>query len=174
MWKYNGTSRPDFAEEPKSGEESVWDYPRPPALKPDRRRIRVCFGDTIVAESTDCIRVLETAGAPTFYIPPHAVDTSILRNVDQRSICEWKGIATYCSIIEAIGDEFRLKPCGWQYTNPSPAFAEIKDFYSFYPSILDCYVDDEKVKPQAGGFYGGWVTNEIVGPIKGESGTEWW
>ena len=174
MWKYNGRERPHFALPTQAGQESVWDYPRPPVLMRDKRRVRVYFGDTLLAESSSCMRVLETAGAPTFYIPPQDVDGAILRNVDHRSICEWKGIATYCSVVEQRGETFQLRPCGWQYTDPSAAFAAIKGFYSFYPSILDCFVDEEKVQPQPGGFYGGWVTGEIVGPIKGEPGTEWW
>ena len=174
MWKYNGNCRPEFAIPPQTGEESVWDYPRPPILQNDSRQIRVCFNGKLIANSSAAVRVLETAGAPTFYLPPEDIDTSLLVNVDHRSVCEWKGIATYCKLVESDAGAYRLRPCGWQYTNPSPAFATIKNYYSFYPALLDCYVGEEKVLPQPGDFYGGWVTKEIVGPIKGDPGTEWW
>ena len=175
MWKYTGKNRPTFAEQPAAGQESVWDYPRPPALKADERRVTVYFEELLIADSTATMRVLETAGAPTFYIPADdIVGREYLTPIDRRSICEWKGIATYCTLVDCEEVQNRLPACGWQYTNPSTAFTAIKNHYSFYPALLDCFVDDEKVAPQPGGFYGGWVTSEIVGPIKGEPGTETW
>ncbi|MGR8947012.1 MAG: DUF427 domain-containing protein [Gammaproteobacteria bacterium] len=174
MWKYTGKFRPSFAESPKAGQESVWDYPRPPALKTDSRRVKVFYGKVLLAESHSCLRVLETAGAPTFYIPPEDVNSAYLKNIDQHSFCEWKGIATYCCLDEGSLTIKRLIPCGWQYTNPTNAFVPIKDHYSFYPARVDCFVNEEQVRPQAGDFYGGWITSEIVGPIKGGPGTEGW
>ena len=174
MWKYNGSERPPFAAETAPDQESVWDYPRPPIMRTDSRRVSVYFRGLLIAESSSCIRVLETAGAPTFYIPSQDVDTTHLRDSDRQSVCEWKGLAIYCSVIDNDNDEERLRHCGWRYTQPNPAFKEIKNHYSFYPSLLDCFVDNEQARPQPGGFYGGWVTNEITGPIKGERGTEWW
>ena len=171
MWKYTGTVRPDFARTTRLGQESVWDYPRPPALKADERTVTVFSNDTLIAKSNACIRVLETAGAPTFYIPCKDVSRQHLINIDQRSHCEWKGTATYCSLRAPRQETGEAMPCGWQYIEPSPAFITIKDYYGFYPGVLDCYVDDEQVRPQPGGFYGGWVTDEIVGPIKGEPGS---
>ena len=175
MWKYTGKERPPFAEQPADGQESVWDYPRPPVLQADQRRVMVYFDELLIADSTSTIRVLETAGAPTYYIPADdIVGHEYLAPIDRRSICEWKGIATYCTFIDGEQSQNRLPACGWQYTNPSNAFAAIKDHYSFYPALLDCFIDDEKVTPQPGGFYGGWVTSQIVGPIKGEPGSEAW
>lgn len=174
MWKYTGTVRPNFAEPVGPGQESVWDYPRPPVLKTDKRTVTVFAGQILIAKSARCIRVLETAGAPTFYLPPQDVQQQLLVNIEHRSFCEWKGVASYCALSDATSNGEQLEPCGWQYTEPSDAFAAIQDHYGFYPSLLTCYVDDELVQPQPGGFYGGWVTSEIVGPIKGEPGSEAW
>lgn len=174
MWKYTGAIRPSFAETPKATQESVWDYPRPPALQSDSRTISIYANKVLIAKSNNCLRIVETAGAPTFYIPPADVDQNLLINIDHRSHCEWKGIATYCALSESAQEPTHATPCGWQYTQPSQAFSTIKNHYGFYPAILECYVDDERVRPQPGGFYGGWVTNEIVGPIKGEPGSENW
>ncbi|MEM7466388.1 MAG: DUF427 domain-containing protein [Pseudomonadota bacterium] len=174
MWRYNGSVRPDFAEPVGPGQESVWDYPRPPVIREDSRNIRVTIADELVADSQACLRILETAGAPTFYIPPEDVQIDLLEILEQRSFCEWKGTATYCRFVKESRNDSRSIACGWQYTNPSPAYASIQNYFSFYPAIADCFVNGEKVTPQPGGFYGGWVTSEIVGPIKGTPGTEGW
>lgn len=186
MWKYNGVVRPSFAEATLAGQESVWDYPRPPELRADTRTVTVYSKEILIARTSTSIRVLETAGAPTFYIPPKDVRQQYLLNIDHRSYCEWKGVATYCCMspplptpapistqVPAYGSD-EIVPCGWQYTDPSETFMMIEGYYSFYPGILDCYVNEERVRPQAGGFYGGWVTDEIVGPIKGAPGSQGW
>jgi uncharacterized protein (DUF427 family) len=170
MWTYRGQKRPDFAIVPKTGQESVWDYPRPPKLAPDARRVEVRYGDQVVAACTRTYRVLETASPPAFYIPPQDVNWERLRSAAGTSICEWKGVAQYWKLT--------AKPeagiVGWSYPAPKAAFTKIRDYVSFYPAALDCYVAGEKVRAQPGPFYGGWVTDEIVGPFKGEPGTGHW
>lgn len=171
MWQYRGQRRPAFAQAPKAGQESVWDYPRPPALVRDQRRVRVCLGDRVVAESVHCYRVLETASAPTFYLPPTDVDQGLLRASATRSFCEWKGVANYWTV---RAGERELVDAAWSYPEPEAAFEPIAGYFSFYPARLDCFVGDQRVRAQPGGFYGGWVTDEVVGPFKGEPGTLGW
>jgi len=170
MWTYTGRKRPDFAETPGPGEESVWDYPRPPRLEADSRLVEVKTGERMVASSRRCIRVLETASPPTFYLPPEDVHRDLLSPAPGRSHCEWKGIARYWTLRESPDDS----PVGWSYPDPTPAFEAIRGYISFYPAILECYVAGERVRPQPGRFYGGWITREIVGPFKGEPGSEGW
>ena len=170
MWKYHGQTRPDFAAVPGPGQESVWDYPRPPKLAPDGRRVDVIYGDLQIASSGSCYRVLETASPPTFYIPPADIAWQHLVSAPGSSICEWKGTAGYW----ALSAHPQLGAVGWEYPQPTPAFEPIKGHVAFYPSILDCYVAGERVIAQPGRFYGGWITGEIVGPFKGEPGTAHW
>ncbi|MDX1591780.1 MAG: DUF427 domain-containing protein [Balneolaceae bacterium] len=171
MWKYTGSRRPSFAIKPEEDEESVWDYPRPPITDPDRRLVVVKSGNRVIAKTNRAIRVLETASPPTFYVPPEDVDQKLLNKAPGSSYCEWKGSATYWDIVV---DGQKLKKAAWSYHNPSPRFESIDGFYSFYPGKVSCFVNGEKVKPQPGQFYGGWVTSEIVGPFKGEPGTGGW
>lgn len=169
-WKYDGVTKPRFAIKPTKHQQSVWDYPRPPALVADDREILVAFKGQILAKSNTAIKVLETAGAPTFYLPPHDVCVDLLEEVTGNSFCEWKGLASYYR----IRGESSHQACCWVYREPNNTFHAIRGFYSFYPAAVDCYIDEQSVNPQPGGFYGGWVTDEIVGPIKGEPGSEWW
>ena len=171
MWKYDGTERPDFAKDPGPGEESVWDYPRPPKPVNDSRIVEVKWMNQTIAKTTTSVRVLETASPPTFYIPPDDVKTGLLEKAPGSSYCEWKGRATYWNISV---DGNTLEKAAWSYENPTPAFKEIAGYFSFYPGKLKCHVDNIRVKPQPGGFYGGWMTHEITGPVKGESGTGGW
>ncbi|MEL7451111.1 MAG: DUF427 domain-containing protein [Pseudomonadota bacterium] len=168
MWKYTGKERPPFANAPAAGQESVWDYPRPPRLESDERRVVVRSGDLVIADTTGAVRVLETASPPTFYLPPEDVHMDRLAAVGGQSFCEWKGAARYWAL--AGSDE----AVGWSYPQPSAAFAALRDYLSFYPGRVACFVDEERVRPQPGGFYGGWVTDEIAGPVKGEPGTGHW
>jgi len=128
-------------------------------------------GSLPIAESDRCLRVLETASPPTFYIPPEHVDLKALIHAAGASFCEWKGEAEYWTLANALP---RADAIGWSYPRPLPAFAEIADYYSFYPAKVECFVDGERVRPQPGGFYGGWVTDEVVGPFKGDPGTGGW
>jgi uncharacterized protein (DUF427 family) len=170
MWKYNGQQRPPFADPPKPGQESVWDYPRPPALVPCDSKIDIFCGTVALASTTTSLRVLETASPPTYYVSAEAIDWSLLVRTADRSSCEWKGIASYW----ALANDANAGPVGWSYENPSDRFAAIDGHASFYPGRVACYVDGERVQPQPGGFYGGWVTSTIAGPIKGEPGTGHW
>lgn len=170
MWNFKGQQRPPFADEPAAGQESVWDYPRPPALRADRRLVEVEHEDRLIAKSRETYRVCETASPPTFYIPPAHVDWSLLTEVDGGSYCEWKGTARYWGLAAAPAG----LPVGWTYPRPRPAFEKLKDFICFYPGRVECRVDGERVRPQPGRFYGGWITDDITGPFKGDPGTGHW
>ncbi len=171
MWEYEGKHRPDFYIEPESGQESVWDYPRPPVIVTDPRLIVIKYRNNIIAQSNQTVRVLETASPPTFYIPPVDVMMEFLNENTSSSFCEWKGQASYLDL--ELGNE-KIENVAWCYHHPLPDFEKIKDYLCFYPSKLDCFVNDIKVKSQSGRFYGGWITPEIIGPFKGDSGTEGW
>ena len=152
MWKFTGNERPSFALEPGEGQESVWDYPRPPKCVPDTRTVIVRSKNLTIAESNNAIRVLETASPPTFYIPKSDIDLDLITRSVGSSYCEWKGPATYWSI-EAHGQQ--IKNAGWSYEQPTPEFTVIAGFLSFYPALLECTVGGQIVRPQPGGFYGG-------------------
>jgi uncharacterized protein (DUF427 family) len=152
--------------------ESVWDYPRPPRVEPLDRRVRVELGRELIAESQRAVRVLETAGAPVVYIPCKDVRTELLRPARQATVCAWKGTASYFDAV--VGQTARPR-VAWTYASPKPGFEVLRDHIAFYAGRVDAaYLDDERVEPQAGGFYGGWVTAEIRGPIKGGPGTAGW
>ena len=170
MWKYTGRKRPAFAEEPGPGEESVWDYPRPPRVEPDSRRIEVYAENEKIADTRRAYRVLETASPPTFYLPPQDVNRDLLIALTNRTYCEWKGEARYW----ALASDRDKKSVGWNYPEPTAPYEVIKAYFSFYPAAVACFVDGQKVRPQPGKFYGGWVTDEIVGPFKGEPGSSDW
>ncbi len=170
MWKHTGRQRPDFAITPGPGQESVWDYPRPPRLVSSDEHVLV--GDDLgpVADSRRCLRVLETASPPTYYLPAADIDWHRLVEIPGSSFCEWKGRASYFA--SADGPEGYA--VGWLYANPSKSFAAIHNHASFYPGRIQCEINGEVVRPQAGDFYGGWITNRIVGPFKGDPGTGHW
>lgn len=153
--------------------ESVWDYPRPPRLEPAGRSIRIVHGGVVLAETTRALRVLETSHPPVYYLPPQDVALQHLRRVPRRSsFCEFKGVAHYWSI-EIPGHV--SESAAWSYADPTPAFAALRDHLAFYASRVDeCYVDGERVQPQPGDFYGGWITSWVRGPFKGAPGTMGW
>ena len=157
---------------PRPGQELVWDYPRPPRIEAVPERIRIVLAGTTVADSTQASRVLETAGAPVYYLPPEDVRTDLLRPSSRTSVCEWKGLARYQSL-DVAG---RVIPdVAWTYPEPSPGYEAIAGHLAFYASRVDeAWVGDERATPQPGGFYGGWVTSRIVGPIKGGPGSFGW
>lgn len=159
--------------EPGPGQESVWDYPRPPRIEPCRRLVTVKFAGRDLARSDRALRVLETAGAPTIYVPAADIDMEMLRpSAGSGTWCEWKGAAAYFDLV--AGDRVGEK-AAWTYPSPTPKFKALSDHVSFYPARTEgCYLDDELVTPQPGRFYGGWVTKDIVGPIKGEPGSLLW
>jgi len=168
-WANTGSRRPDFAIEPAAGQESVWDYPRPPAIVPDGRLVVVGDPDDPLATTQRAIRVLETASPPTFYVPMADVRVDRLVVTEGSSVCEWKGRARYWALAERPD-----VPIAWDYPEPYPAFASVVEHLAFYPGRIPCRVDGEVVRAQAGGFYGGWITDEVVGPFKGEAGTRGW
>ena len=169
-WVYRGDKRPDFAVEPGPGQASVWDYPRPPAVVPDNRLVIVRLEEAILAKTKQALKVCETAGPPVFYIPPADINFDLLDKIPQMtSLCEWKGDATYWCV---PSDPQTV--LGWSYETPFEGFESIKSYLSFYPGRTECTVEGEPVRPQPGHVYGGWILDEIVGPFKGESGTEAW
>jgi uncharacterized protein (DUF427 family) len=154
------------------GQESVWDYPRPPRVEATQRRLRVELAGELLAETTRGIRVLETAGAPVYYFPPEDVRTDLLEPVGHRTFCEWKGPADY---LDAVVGDRRVPRVAWRYQEPLPGYEAITGWYAFYAGRVDAaYVDDERVTPQPGAFYGGWITSDVRGPFKGEPGSEGW
>jgi len=158
--------------QPGPGQESVWDYPRPPHLEDTTKHIQVIFNEVAIADTHQAKRVLETSHPPVYYIPPSDIKMEYLIRTPQSSFCEWKGRAGYYTI--RIGDK-QVEKAAWFYPDPTPAFASIKGYVAFYPHLMDaCYVDGEKVQPQPGDFYGGWITNDIVGPFKGGPGSWGW
>ncbi|HSP19232.1 MAG TPA: DUF427 domain-containing protein [Myxococcaceae bacterium] len=157
---------------PGPGRESVWDYPRPPRLEPVPDRIRVIVGGTVLADTTRAFRVLETSHPPTYYLPPADVRMDLLRPASASSVCEWKGEASYWSLETP---ERRIPELAWSYERPTAPFAAIRGHLAFYAAkVEEAWVGDELAAPQAGGFYGGWMTSRIAGPVKGEPGSWGW
>ena len=147
--------------------ERVSEYPRPPRLEPSDASIRVvALGQTLV-ETSRSLRVLETFHPPTFYLPPEAVKQEFLKPVSGRpSFCEWKGVARY---FDVVANGRRLERAVWTYPTPSERFKSLAGWFALYPALMDaCWVNEERVVPQQGGFYGGWITSDIEGPFKGD------
>ena len=152
--------------------ESVWDYPRPPRVESSARRVRVIVDGTVVADSRQALRVLETSHPPAWYIPREDVRMDLLRPTSRQTTCEFKGQAGYFSI-GAGGHERR--DAAWSYERPLPGYEAIAHHVAFYPGRIDeAWVDDDRVMPQAGDFYGGWITPDVRGPFKGGPGTRGW
>ena len=151
--------------------EKVWDYPRPPRLERVPQTLRIVFAGATIVETAAAWRVLETSHPPVYYLPQAAFTCEVLPRPG-RSFCEWKGMAAYWSL--RLGD--RLAPdCAWSYPEPTPGFEPIRDHLAVYPAAMEaCFVGDERVRPQPGGFYGGWITGNLVGPFKGGRGTAGW
>ena len=164
--------RPVQPAETRPGQESVWDYPRPPRLEDSERHIQVIFNGVTIADTRRAKRVLETSHPPVYYIPPEDIAMDYLSATDRATFCEWKGSASYYSV--AVGDK-RVANAAWFYPQPSASFAPLANYVAFYPSKMEaCLVDGERVQAQPGDFYGGWITSEIVGPFKGDPGTGGW
>lgn len=152
--------------------ENVWDYPRPPALKPVAKPVRILFAGQTIAATSAAWRVLETSHPPVYYLPPDAFTGCVLEPAPGRSLCEWKGEARYWTI--RVG-EARAERAAWSYPDPVPAYAPLRDHLAVYAGMMDqCFVGDEAVTPQPGGFYGGWVTSDLKGPFKGIPGSMGW
>jgi uncharacterized protein (DUF427 family) len=134
--------------------------------------IQVIFNGAIIADTRRAKRVLETSHPPVYYLPPEDIHLAYLSPGNGRSWCEWKGQARYYTVTVADKQAVNV---GWYYPDPTPPFVTIKDHVAFYAGPMDaCLVGGEKVRPQPGHFYGGWITSDIVGPFKGEMGTDGW
>lgn len=157
---------------PGPGQESAWDYPRPPRVEDAEAHLRVVFNGATVADTRRGRRVLETSHPPVYYFPPDDVDQACLEEASGHTWCEWKGRASYYHV--TVGDR-RAERAAWVYRDPREGYEAIKDYVAFYPAPMDgCYVDGERARPQPGGFYGGWVTDDVVGPFKGTPGSQGW
>jgi uncharacterized protein (DUF427 family) len=157
---------------PGPGQESVWDYPRPPRVEATDALIEVVLGGQVVARTTEALRVLETSHPPTYYLPATAFADGVLRPATGSSYCEWKGEASYVDLVTPTRTAARA---GWTYPRPSPGFETLVDHLAVMPAAMDaCTVDGEVVVPQEGGFYGGWITSGVVGPFKGGPGSWGW
>jgi uncharacterized protein (DUF427 family) len=153
----------------------VWDYPRPPRAEAVRRRAVVTHAGTVVADTDDVVRVLETSHPPTWYLPRTAFAEGVLRPAQRRTVCEWKGTARYVDVV--VPGAPPLTDVGWWYPegDVSATYPELADRVALYPAAFDeIILDGERVVPQPGGFYGGWITHDVVGPFKGSSGTWGW
>jgi uncharacterized protein (DUF427 family) len=153
--------------------ESVWDYPRPPRLEPVVERIRACHGGIAIAETVAALRILETSHPPVYYIPYADVAADCLRpSASRQSFCEFKGLASYWDLVV---DGVTVRDVAWSYARPVAAYAAMAGHLAFYASKVDeCWVGEERVVPQAGDFYGGWITGNLRGPFKGAPGTLGW
>ncbi len=159
---------------PKAGQESVWDYPRPPRLEPCSKHIRIVSSGLVLADSIRTLRLLETSHPPSYYIPPEDINLELLQHSPASSYCEYKGEAAYYDLKTGV------KSVAWFYPSPTRGYTALVGHLAFYPSRVvvqagdGCFVNDELVTPQAGNFYGGWITADVVGPFKGEAGTQGW
>lgn len=157
---------------PAPGQESVWDYPRPPRLESSTKHVLVTFNGRVVADSSRALRVLETSGPPVYYVPPDDVAMEVLSPSGHETFCEWKGLAQHYTL-RLDGRESR--DAAWSYRSPTPGYERIAGYLAFYPGRVDtCTLDGERVQPQPGSYYGGWITSDVVGPFKGEPGSEGW
>ena len=157
---------------PGPGQESVWDYPRPPRLEAVAERITVRFAGETIADTTRAWRVLETSHPPAYYLAPKDIRMDIVFAAPGRSLCEFKGYASYVTL--ALNGR-RSARAGWRFADPTEAFSALAGHIAFYASRVDeARVGDEVVEPQPGDFYGGWITSRIVGPFKGAPGTLGW
>jgi len=156
---------------PGPGQESVWDYPRPPRLEPEPERVRVLLDGAVVAETARALRVLETSHPPVYYLPRPDVRMAHLVASARASFCEWKGQARWFSL--RLGGRL-LRDVAWSYPEPAAPFGPLAGHLAFYLDPLEGWVGEERARPQPGRFYGGWVTARIAGPFKGEPGTEGW
>ncbi len=182
-WQWRGQARPSFAVAPQPGQVSVWDYPRPPLVVMDRREVIICWGGNEIARSKRCILVQETAHPPSFYIPLADVAAQWLQPGEAGSFCEWKGPAQYWSLhdpanVHGTGHHTppnsSLPNVAWSYPKPLAGAQALAHCVAFYPAKLQCTVAGAAVLAQPGGFYGGWITPELVGPFKGAPGSSGW
>ncbi len=156
----------------RDGQESVWDYPRPPRVEKSNQHIQVIFNGILLVDTHSAYRILETSHPPSYYLPQGDIQMQYLTPTNKRTICEFKGQASYWTLEI---NEKAAPNVAWSYPNPFDSYDQIRDYLAFYPSKMDqCTVDGEIVISQAGDFYGGWITSNIVGPFKGGAGTWGW
>ncbi|MDQ4134029.1 MAG: DUF427 domain-containing protein [Actinomycetota bacterium] len=157
---------------PGWGQESVWDYPRPPRLEAVRAQVEVIFGGQTIALTLQPLRVLETSHPPVYYLPPDSIVPGVLAPTGRTTFCEYKGVASYFTVTLGAHSEV---DAAWAYADPSPGYEPLAGYVSFYPGRMEvCLVDGDFVQAQPGGFYGGWITSSVVGPFKGAPGSEGW
>lgn len=169
-WKQS--VKPPFVQTPESGQRSVWDFPRPPAVERVLDRVTIEFGGQTVVSTDRCLRVCETASPPTYYVPRADIAVDVLTPGQGLSMCEWKGRARY---FDLVVDGRRSEQAAWDYPSVSAEYAVLADHVAFYASRVDrCTVAGEVVRPQAGHFYAGWITSDLAGPFKGDPGTQGW
>ena len=171
LWTWTGQARPSFATKPQPTQESVWDYPRPPRLAPDAREVIVRVGGVEILRTVRALRLLETASPPSWYLPLADAVGAAFVPAGGSSHCEWKGSARYWTL---VAGGVRLERAAWSYDAPLAPYEALRGYVALYPTNAECLVNGERVRPQDGGFYGGWVTNEIVGPWKGGPGSGGW
>ncbi len=159
--------------EPGPGQESVWDYPRPPRMEDSNKHIQVVYNGIIIADTQRAKRILETSHPPVYYLPPEDVKVAeYFKATIHTTFCEWKGAASYYTV--TVGNK-SIPNAAWYYRNPTHPYEALANYIAVYPGKMDaCYVNGEKVQAQEGDFYGGWITGEIVGPFKGGVGTFGW
>lgn len=171
-WRAFQRKRPSQIIQPCPGQESVWDYPRPPAFELRSSFLRIIFADALIAESQKAVRMTETSCPPVYYLPPEDVRMEYLEKTGRGTLCEWKGLAQYWSV--QVG-KITAESAAWSYPDPEPAYCMIRDYLAFYPSKMDvCMVDGQIAVAQTSDYYGGWITSNIVGPFKGGPGSEAW
>lgn len=157
---------------PKPGQESVWDYPRPPRLEPSSKHIQIVFNGVTIADTTRAYRILETSHPPAYYLLPEDCQMQYFHQIVRRTFCEFKGAASYYDITV---NGRTARSAAWYYATPTAPYRDVANYLAFYPALMDvCYVDGEQVQSQEGDFYGGWITSDIVGPFKGAPGTWGW
>ncbi|MGD1863201.1 MAG: DUF427 domain-containing protein [Phormidesmis sp.] len=148
---------------PGPDQESVWDYPRPPRVEAVGKRIKIVFNNELIVDTQRAKRILETSHPPNYYIPMSDIKAECLQPSAQSTYCEWKGQASYFTV--RVGDR-QAENAAWYYPEIASAYKVLEEHVSFYPGPMDaCYVDEEKVQPQPGKFYAGWITSDIVGPF---------
>jgi uncharacterized protein (DUF427 family) len=157
---------------PGPGQRSVWDFPRPPALERSSEHVVVRFAGRVIADTRAPFLVCETSHPPVYYVPREDVDEDVLDGVDHRTLCEFKGVASYADL--TVGEDRSPLACWW-YDAPVRGFEELARAVAFYPQRVDaCEVDGEVVRAVEGDFYGGWITSKVTGPFKGGPGTRFW
>jgi uncharacterized protein (DUF427 family) len=157
---------------PGPGQESVWDFPRPPRVEPSAERVVVRFSGQVIVDCTEAVRVLETSHPPVYYLPRATFPDGLLVGAPGSSLCEFKGAARYLDV--RVGEKVARR-AAWYYPEPWPGYEGLRDRVALFPAAMDsCEVDGEQVIPQEGGFYGGWITSRVVGPFKGGPGTLGW